>query len=173
MRFWIKISLLLLILSGLVACKQKENKGEKWNKQKSEEWGKKIAQDEDIQIKLYMDQHSKYHFTPTGSGLQIAFVKHGDGEPAKSGMIAEVCFKMWLLDGTLCYQSDLDQTEDFKIDHEDIESGIQEGIKLMHVGDKCRFIIPSHLAHGLLGDFEKIPPLSVIIVDVELVGLRK
>ena len=57
------------------------------------------------------------------------------------------------------------------IDKSDIESGVQEGIKKMRVGDKAKLIIPSHLAHGLTGDMEKIPPLSVIVVDIHLIGL--
>jgi FKBP-type peptidyl-prolyl cis-trans isomerase len=32
-------------------------------------------------------------------------------------------------------------------------------------------IVPTHLAHGLVGDFDKIPPLTTLVVNVELVGL--
>jgi FKBP-type peptidyl-prolyl cis-trans isomerase len=61
--------------------------------------------------------------------------------------------------------------EEFVIDKSDIESGIQEGIKKMREGDRAKMIIPSHLAHGLVGDLDKIPPLSVIVVDIHLIGL--
>jgi FKBP-type peptidyl-prolyl cis-trans isomerase len=41
----------------------------------------------------------------------------------------------------------------------------------MHVGDKMRFILPSHLAHGLTGDQSKIPPLSSVVYEIELLEL--
>jgi len=41
----------------------------------------------------------------------------------------------------------------------------------MRVGDKAKFIVPSHLGHGLSGDFEKIPPLTTLVIDLELVAL--
>lgn len=40
---------------------------------------------------------------------------------------------------------------------DNVEAGLHEGIQLMHVGDQMRFILPSHLAHGLTGDQSKIP----------------
>jgi FKBP-type peptidyl-prolyl cis-trans isomerase len=77
------------------------------------------------------------------------------------------------LDGTSCYKTNSDEFEEFVIDKSDIESGVQEGIKKMRVGDKAKLIIPSHLAHGLIGDMDKIPPLTVIVVDIHLIGLIK
>ncbi len=171
MNFWIKISLFLVLIT-LFSCKTKQKEEIKWNKEKSTTLGKELAMEEDIAIKLFMDQHNKLTFESTGSGLRIAYVKKGDGPKAVSGMMAEVRFKISLLDGTDCYQSDLDRNDFFKIDKEDIETGIQEGIKLMQVGDKCKMIVPSHLAHGLVGDMDKIPPLSVLIIDIELISLQ-
>jgi FKBP-type peptidyl-prolyl cis-trans isomerase len=59
----------------------------------------------------------------------------------------------------------------FEIDRADIESGIHEGIKFMSVGDRAKLIIPSHLAHGLVGDLDKVPPLSTLVVDIHLIVL--
>jgi FKBP-type peptidyl-prolyl cis-trans isomerase FkpA len=33
-------------------------------------------------------------------------------------------------------------------------------------------ILPSHLAHGLLGDDNKIPPKASVIYELELLSLR-
>ena len=41
----------------------------------------------------------------------------------------------------------------------------------MHVGDKMRFILPSHLAHGLTGDQTKIPPFSSVMYEIELLEI--
>lgn len=174
MSFWIKNSLIFLTSTLLLfSCKTESKKDSfDWNKQKSIELGSDLAKEQSDDIEFYIDQHEKLNFTATGSGLRIAFLKHGDGTKATRGMKAEVKFKISLLNGTLCYQSELDKNDVFTIDHEDIESGIQEGIKLMQIGDICRMVMPSNLAHGLVGDMDKIPPLSPIVVDLELVGLH-
>lgn len=173
MNIWIKSSFLLLSSLLLFSCKTKEEKDAfNWNKEKSIELGSTLAQEEDDDIEFYIDQHDKLDFQSTGSGLRIAYLHHGEGPLAQRGMKAEVRFKISLLDGTLCYESDLDKNDFFKIDREDIESGVQEGIKLMRVGDKCKLVMPSGLAHGLLGDMDKIPPLSPIVVDLELENLH-
>ena len=109
----------------------------------------------------------------TGTGLQYFIYKHGEGEFAKTRKLAEVKFKINLLNGEECYQTNANETEQFEIDHSEVESGIQEGIKRMRVGDKAKMIIPSHLAHGLVGDMNKIPPLTTIVVDLELINLLK
>ncbi|MBN9294929.1 MAG: FKBP-type peptidyl-prolyl cis-trans isomerase [Flavobacteriia bacterium] len=171
MNFWIKNSFYLLLLLS-AGCREQEKETIQWDKDKSTELGKGIAKNEDIDIELFIDQHEKLSFQETGSGLRIAFLKRGDGQKAERGMTAEVRHKISLLDGTVCYQSELDRNDFFKIDREDIESGVQEAIKLMRVGDKCKLIIPSHLAHGLVGDLDKIPPLSVLVVDMELIALK-
>ena len=59
----------------------------------------------------------------------------------------------------------------FLIGKDHVESGVHEGVTLMHVGDRAKFVIPSYLAHGLSGDNAKIPPRSVLIVDLKLLRL--
>jgi FKBP-type peptidyl-prolyl cis-trans isomerase len=76
--------------------------------------------------------------------------------------------KVRLLDGKLCYESDENFYEELKIDHNDRESGLNEALKLMKTGEKAKLILPNHLAHGLVGDLKSIPPLSILIVDLEL-----
>jgi FKBP-type peptidyl-prolyl cis-trans isomerase len=53
----------------------------------------------------------------------------------------------------------------------DVPSGLQEGVKLMRIMDKARFILPSYLGGGLLGqDF--IPPQAVLIIDAVLLNIE-
>jgi FKBP-type peptidyl-prolyl cis-trans isomerase len=42
----------------------------------------------------------------------------------------------------------------------------------MHVGDKAKFILPSHLAHGIMGDNDKIPPLTPVVYNIELLSIQ-
>lgn len=107
----------------------------------------------------------------SGSGLRYLIYKNGTGALAIAGKYALINYKITLLDGTECYRSQ-DKPERFLIDKDNVESGLHEAIKLMHEGDKAIIILPPHLAHGLIGDQAKIPPLSTIIYDVELVAVK-
>lgn len=108
----------------------------------------------------------------TGTGLRYRITRKENGEQAKAGQFASVNFKISLLDGTVCYSSDGSGPREFLIDQDNVESGLHEGIKYLGVGDKAVFIIPSHLAHGLLGDESKIPPKATLVFNVELLSLR-
>ena len=107
----------------------------------------------------------------TKSGLWYQVYEHGKGPKAKEGQVAVLNFKISLLDGTLCYTSDSLGTKEFAIGHGGVESGLEEGILLLKVGDKARFIMPPYKAHGLLGDMNKIPARSIIIYEIELLKL--
>ena len=142
-----------------------------WNQKKSTDFNKELSIEQELQIKMYLEQRKSWNMIKTGSGLQYYIYEKGTGDTAVAGVIAQVETEVSLLDGTQCYKTAKDEIEEFVIDKSDIESGVQEGIKKMRVGDKAKLIIPSHLAHGLTGDMEKIPPLSVIVVDIHLIGL--
>lgn len=130
---------------------------------------KKFVETENDRINKYIKRRG-LKFIETGTGLRYAIIRKGSGLQAKNGMVARVKYKISLLNGTVCYDK-TDTTEEFLIGMDDVESGLHEGITYMHVGDKAILILPSHLAHGLIGDMNKIPPQSTIIYEIELVGL--
>jgi FKBP-type peptidyl-prolyl cis-trans isomerase len=171
-----KYVILLLTIQLVFSCKEKADpalQAVDWNKEKSTQFNKEIAIEEEIDIKLFLAHHATWKMQKTGTGLQFFIYKKGSGESAKVGMTAHVTTEIRLLDGTVCYQTPANTFDEFVIDQSEIETGIQEGIKKMKVGDRAKFIIPSHLAHGLVGDMDKIPPLSPIVVDLYLNNLSK
>ena len=74
------------------------------------------------------------------------------------------------MDGTECYSSAAEGPKTFKVGHENLESGIHKGVQFLKRGDKALIMIPSHLAHGLLGDMNKIPPQRAIVYDVKILN---
>lgn len=168
-----KLTPFLISILLLVSCKQKDQEPEiTWNSEKSYLMHKKISFDEEIKIRAFLDPKKNWNIQETGSGLRYAILKAGDGPLAMAGQVAGVNYTVKLLDGTVCYQSEKNEIKTFRIDHSDVETGIQEGIKKMHVGDQAVLIIPSHIAHGLLGDNDKIPPLQILVIDIELIALK-
>ena len=117
-------------------------------------------------------KHRSWNMTTTGTGLRYMIYENGKGEKAVFGKMAKVNYKISLMDGTICYTSEQTGPKIFLIGQDAIESGIHEGIQLMKIGDKALFILPSYLAHGLIGDENKIPPRSSVIYDIELLSLK-
>ena len=108
----------------------------------------------------------------TGSGLRyFIYEKSESKDTAKVYDEVSLYFDVKLLDGTLCY-SQKEELQKFMIEKTDIESGLHEALKYMCANDKALFILPSHLAHGLIGDQDKIPPLQPVIYDIHLIKIN-
>ncbi|MFN5443776.1 MAG: FKBP-type peptidyl-prolyl cis-trans isomerase [Crocinitomicaceae bacterium] len=143
-----------------------------WDKKKSMDLNRKLAKKEKLDILMYLENHPQWKMEQTGSGLFYQIIKKKEGEiHAKPGMEVAVKYKISFLNGDLCYETPKNQLSYFKIDHSDIESGVQEGVKKMRKGEKAVFIVSSHLAHGITGDQNKIPPATSLVVEIELVDL--
>ena len=132
---------------------------------------KMYVRKESDEIDQYV-KHRAWEMTTTGTGLRYMITKKGTGAAAVINKYAKVNYKISLLDGTVCYSSDSTGAKTFLIGEDNVESGLHEGIQLLHVGDKAVFILPSHLAHGLIGDESKIPPKASVIYDIELLSIK-
>jgi FKBP-type peptidyl-prolyl cis-trans isomerase len=108
----------------------------------------------------------------TGSGLWYEVVKPGSGEKVTPGSVIIYSFKLRLLDGTFCDSASAENPKTVRVGRAGVESGLEEAFLLLKEGDSARFIIPPHLAHGLLGDGSKIPSGAVLIYDIHLLRLR-
>jgi len=126
---------------------------------------------EDQQIEDLIARYG-WKMNKTGTGLRYLIFKKGHGIKTAKGKVAVIRYTLRFLDGKLCYSSDKDGLKEFKIGYGGVESGIEEGILLLHVGDRAKFIVPSHLAFGLLGDQNKIPQRATLVYDIELVNLK-
>lgn len=168
-NYWL---LLILVLAGCGETPSKPKEEPNWNQEKSSEMNKEFAVEEDLEIRLYLEQHKEYEAQITGSGLRYIPLKTTEGEVATPGRDAHVQYKVTFLDGEKIYETAADEVDIFRVDKSNVETGIQEGIKKMKVGERSILIIPSHLAHGLIGDMDKIPPLTTLVVDIELLKLE-
>jgi FKBP-type peptidyl-prolyl cis-trans isomerase FkpA len=117
-------------------------------------------------------EREKLNMHESGTGLWYMIENKGIGQQAKKGNIATIKYNVTLLDGTACYDSDKDGPKIFQIGKGGVESGLEEGILLLNGGGKAKFIIPPHLAYGLLGDEKKIPGRAILVYEVELVSLQ-
>lgn len=110
--------------------------------------------------------------TGTGLRMQIYVQSKIGAKPILHDEVTMAC-KVFLLDGTLCYESDSTTPIRFKLGEGMEVRGVEEGIMNMLPGEKARLIIPNHLAYGLSGDGDKIPPGAALFIDVNLIKVGK
>jgi FKBP-type peptidyl-prolyl cis-trans isomerase FkpA len=135
------------------------------------EINKKLVERESERINGYISRRN-LTVSETGTGLRIGHLLRTDGQKAKPGDRVLINYKISLLDGTVCYDSKVSGPKDFIVEGSEAESGLHEGIQHLRKGEKAILIIPPHLAHGLIGDENKIPPLSTIIYELELISIN-
>jgi FKBP-type peptidyl-prolyl cis-trans isomerase len=112
-------------------------------------------------------------YEETASGLRYKVLENGNGKQATKGANVSVHYKGQLLDGTVFDSSyKRKQPIAFNVGVAQVIKGWDEGILLLKVGDKARFVIPSDLAYGAAGAGGVIPPNAILIFDVELVGIK-
>ena len=112
-------------------------------------------------------------FNKTESGLRYQILQKGDGKQAKKNDVVSVHYKGQLADGTV-FDSSYKRNDpiEFTLGIGQVIPGWDEGIALLNVGEKARFVIPSALAYGSRGAGGAIPPNANLIFDVELVGVK-
>lgn len=110
----------------------------------------------------------------TASGLKYIVINASGDKPTVAGMVAIVHYDGYLLDGKK-FDSSRDRNEPFEfvLGEGQVIKGWDEGVALMKIGDKYRFIIPSELAYGSKGAGGVIPPNSTLVFDVEVLGIDK
>lgn len=123
-------------------------------------------------IKGYIKRQG-WNMKETETGLWYEILKEGSGDSVLEGSIIDIEYKVSLLDGRECYNSEKDGIKTFEVGHGNIESGIHQGVLLLKEGSKARFILAPHLAHGLTGDGVCIPARAIIIYEVEVLSPNK
>lgn len=108
----------------------------------------------------------------TGSGLWIEIYEEGKGNRVNKGDIVVLSYYLRLLDGTPIDSALTISPKSFKSGKGGVESGLEEGVLLLNVGDKARLIIPPHLAYGNFGNDNKIPPGAFLFYDLYLIGVN-
>ena len=174
--FVFSISSLCFFNGCQTSVSDQENKSFEVHQTKIKEQFIKANQQVIIKENDEMDFYQKSHqlsFIKTNSGIRYYVYKpSAKGDSIKDGDIIKINYTISLLDGTECYSSKTDGTKEMKVGMENVESGLHKAVLFFKSGDKALILLPSHLAHGLLGDSKKIPPQSPILYDLEIVDVK-
>jgi len=79
----------------------------------------------------------------------------------------QYAFDLYLLDGTLLKSSEDDGNRNIYVGHDQVEIGLHEAFRLMKVGQRMLFIFPSHLAYGIAGNTDHVPPRTTVVFEIE------
>ena len=112
-------------------------------------------------------------FQKTDSGLRYQIIQKGSGKQAEKGKMVSVHYQGSLENGEVFDSSyKRKQPIDFKLGAGQVIEGWDEGVALLKVGDKARFVIPAYLGYGSRGAGGVIPADATLVFDVELMDVK-
>ncbi|MDX8398149.1 MAG: FKBP-type peptidyl-prolyl cis-trans isomerase [Mariprofundaceae bacterium] len=121
--------------------------------------------------KFLAENAKKDGVTVTASGLQYEVLKMGEGMKPKSTDKVKVHYRGTLLDGKE-FDSSYKRGKPISFPLNGVIKGWTEGVQLMPVGSKFKFVIPAGLAYGENGAGKVIAPNSTLIFEVELLAIE-
>ena len=114
-----------------------------------------------------------WHARTTPSGLWIVVNDPGSGVPIDNGDRVTYTYESTLLDGTPCYSAGESDPKTIVVGQGGVESGVEEGLRLIRNGADATLLIPPHLGHGNFGDRNRIPGNTVLIYHLKVIGVEK
>jgi FKBP-type peptidyl-prolyl cis-trans isomerase len=126
---------------------------------------KKAAED------FLKENAGKEGVTTTESGLQYKVITQGEGPKPKAEDVVKVHYKGTLLDGTE-FDSSYSRNEPAVFPLNQVIPGWTEAVQLMNVGSKFKLFLPPDLAYGDRGAPPVIEPGSMLVFEVELLGIE-
>lgn len=136
-----------------------------------EEMNRKMLQYESELIDNYVEKN-KLNVIKTGTGLRYQLVEEGDGDLIKKGDIVTLQYELRLLSGELLYSSDNDGNKTFLVSRGGVESGLEEAVLKFRMNSEAILILPPHLAQGLIGDGNRIPPKAILVYSIKVVDIK-
>ncbi|NMB72437.1 MAG: peptidylprolyl isomerase [Bacteroidales bacterium] len=168
--FSILLTIVLLVLAGCKHPAPKENTGKPFSEEDLVRVNKYLVEKDHKAIRRFIERQG-WKMQQTATGLWYEIIEQGHGPSGCKGCLAVLSYRLSLLDGTPCYNSDRDGPKEFIIGQGGVESGLEEAILLLHQGDSARLILPPYLAHGLTGDQNKIPGRASLVYEIRVLRI--
>ena len=123
--------------------------------------------------KAFLEKNGKADGVKTTvSGLQYSVMTEGTGAKPKSTDTVKVHYHGTLLNGSV-FDSSVQRNEPATFPLDGVIKGWTEGLQLMPIGSKYKFVLPSELAYGERGAGGDIGPNAVLTFEVELLEIVK
>lgn len=170
---------LLIALLGiglLCACKEQPAKPsqpltDRQIMERLEGANRHLAHEEEAAIVDYVRRH-QMETVATGTGLRYQVLEAGNGPLVQEGQTVTLSYGLYDLDDEVRYHSNHDGPMCFLVGRSDVPSGLDEAVRLLHVGDSACVIVPSHLGYGLLGDKKAIPSWATLVYRLKIIKVE-
>ena len=163
------------LLSAEDAAEIQQKFAQKINEQQQVELAKKteemIAKNRKEAEEFLKENATKENVKTTDSGLEYIVLEEGDGPRPTIDDTVKVHYTGTLLDGTE-FDSSYSRNEPAVFPLNRVIPGWIEALQLMKVGSKYRIFLPPDLAYGDRGAPPVIEPGSMLIFEVELLGIE-
>lgn len=169
-----KIFYIILVLVFMVSCSKSEPRKPIKRKtgsfmKESIDRNKKLnkLEEELLQIKMQNDSTNTYY--TSANGFWYFYIKKDSLQTKLPIKGDEVIFSYeirTLNDSILFSKQELGEKK-YLVDKEELITGLQDGIKIMHEGEIITFLFPSHKAFGYTGN-ERVYPNEPLIYTVHL-----
>ena len=121
--------------------------------------------------KFLSDNAARDGVKVTDSGLQYEVITEADGAKPSIDDTVSVHYVGTLIGGQE-FDSSIARGEPASFPLKGVIPGWTEGLQLMNVGSKFRFVIPSNLAYGDRGAGQNIGPGETLVFEVELLEIQ-
>lgn len=118
-------------------------------------------------------QRVGWNMTETPTGLWYMVLEEGNGDHVQKDRLLEYAYITRLITGKICYSADTTDPKSIVVGKGNIEAGLEEGLLLLRENSKARFLIPPYLAHGNFGDGDRIPGSSILLVEVQVLVVKR
>ncbi len=131
---------------------------------------KEAVRKESIQINDFLSRY-KWNVKRSGTGLYYDIYKTTNAPTIRNGNRVLLDYTIIFLNGDTVYSSLIDGKKEFIIGKSNEVSGLEEALLMMGKGEKAKLIVPSYLAFGITGDFNKISINNTLVYDIEVVDV--
>lgn len=159
--------ILLALLLTVLGCSQKQNASTDQSGEASPSRQEQLTRTAPEHVPTTVEKSA---YKTTASGLMYAILKKSDGRQPRPGDRVVVHYRGWLLNGKE-FDSSYRRNKpwEFTLLQDPVIKGWEEGIQLLHEGEKAQFIIPSRLGYGQHGYPPLIPPDATLVFEIELI----
>lgn len=169
------LGIITLLMGSIISCQSEETQNKKVVIKDLDEKiisaNKLIVRDEAKDIELLLQRYG-WEMKSTGTGMYYVIDSENAGKLLQKGDMVDIAYSISLINGKEVYNSKQNGLKTITIEQSDDPAGLHELLKMMRVGDKAKAIIPSHLAYGILGDNDKIPPYAPLIYRIEIINFH-
>lgn len=162
----------IFLLFALLSCNNNSEKNvnnRRLGKKELAELNSYFVQKDKERIQNYIERKN-LKMKESASGLWYVIIKEGSGEHFKDNDRIIMNYECSLLDGTTCYSSKILGPKEVVLGKSEIESGLNEGLRLLKPGGEAAFILPPFLAYGLTGDSKAVPPRATIVYEIKVLS---